>query len=71
MTALKNRARIGALAAAVLLAGCADMKGIEPHASMRSNESVGLAATGAPAAPVSREWWRDFGDENLNRLVAL
>jgi NodT family efflux transporter outer membrane factor (OMF) lipoprotein len=60
----------GALAAAVLLAGCADMKGIEHKASMRTNESVGLAADAAPAFPVSPEWWRDFGDENLDRLVA-
>jgi NodT family efflux transporter outer membrane factor (OMF) lipoprotein len=62
-------ARIGALAAAVLLAGCADFKGIESHASMRSAESVGLAAN-APAFVPSTEWWRDFGDENLNQLVA-
>jgi NodT family efflux transporter outer membrane factor (OMF) lipoprotein len=66
---MKQRARLGALAAAVLLAGCADMKGIDSHAQMRSNESVGLAQT-APAFNVSTEWWRDFGDENLNKLVA-
>ncbi|HUR88974.1 MAG TPA: efflux transporter outer membrane subunit [Ramlibacter sp.] len=64
------RARLGALAAAVLLAGCADFKGIEPQASMRSNESVGLAAGTAPAFALNTEWWRDFGDDNLDRLIA-
>jgi NodT family efflux transporter outer membrane factor (OMF) lipoprotein len=62
-------ARIGALAAAVLLAGCADFKGIESHSSMRSSESVGLQAS-APAFVPAAEWWRDFGDENLNKLIA-
>jgi len=70
MSAMKKRARMGALAAAVLLAGCADMKGIEPHASMRTGESVGLSASGGPSVALSTEWWRDFGDENLNRLEA-
>ncbi|HTH78353.1 MAG TPA: TolC family protein, partial [Ramlibacter sp.] len=69
MTKMMNGARISALAAAVLLAGCADFKGIESHGAMRSSESVGLQA-GAPAFVPSTEWWRDFGDENLNKLIA-
>src|SRR4051812_39462505 len=64
-----KRARMGALAAAVVLAGCADMKGIESHSTLRSNESVGLAAAGAPSFTPSPQWWRDFGDDNLNRLI--
>jgi NodT family efflux transporter outer membrane factor (OMF) lipoprotein len=83
MTTTKKRAPRGAyfgallpLALALALAGCADMKGIASHASMRSNESVGLVAGPAATpvsvapAPVSPEWWKEFGDENLNRLVA-
>jgi NodT family efflux transporter outer membrane factor (OMF) lipoprotein len=62
-------ARISALAAAVLLAGCADFKGIDSHSTMRSSESVGLQAS-APVFVPSAEWWRDFGDENLNKLIA-
>lgn len=62
-------ARLGALAAAVALAACADMKGIESHASLRSDESVGLAAGSTPSFVPAVQWWRDFGDENLNRLI--
>lgn len=62
------------------LTGCADMSGIHPQASLRDAATLGLAA--APAGPaetapaiaapagVAAEWWRDFGDEQLNGLVA-
>ena len=70
MTRIALGARISALAAAVLFAGCADMKGIASHSTMRSNESVGLTANNAPPFAVSTEWWRDFGDQNLDKLVA-
>jgi NodT family efflux transporter outer membrane factor (OMF) lipoprotein len=63
-----------ALAAALLLAGCASYKGIEPQASLRTPQSLGLAnaaAQAAPeAAPLDAQWWRSFGDEQLDRLVA-
>ena len=61
----------GALAAAVMLAGCADMKGIDSKATMRSADSVGLAGTASAAAPfaVPVEWWRDFGDAKLDALI--
>jgi len=58
------------------LAGCADMSGIAPQASLRDASSLGLKAdSGTQAmaqapAPVAAEWWRDFGDEQLNTLVA-
>jgi len=58
------------------LSGCADPSGITPKASLRDLSSLGLRAMSAePAetkrlAPVNAEWWRDFGDEPLNRLVA-
>jgi NodT family efflux transporter outer membrane factor (OMF) lipoprotein len=53
------------------LGGCADMSGIAPQASLRDAPSLGLKAeSGQAPAPVAAEWWRDFGDETLNRLVA-
>lgn len=60
------------------LSGCADMSGIHPQASLRDVSTLGLAAASATpaaaavAAPagVATEWWRDFGDEQLNALVA-
>ncbi|MBH2010303.1 MAG: efflux transporter outer membrane subunit [Xanthomonadaceae bacterium] len=51
------------------LSGCADMSGIAPQASLRDAPSLGLN-TVAVQAPVAAEWWRDFGDETLNGLVA-
>jgi NodT family efflux transporter outer membrane factor (OMF) lipoprotein len=63
------------LAAAGLIAGlsgCADMSGITPKASLRDDASLGLQAQSAASADtmLDAEWWRDFGDEPLNALVA-
>jgi NodT family efflux transporter outer membrane factor (OMF) lipoprotein len=55
------------LAAALAMAGCADMSGIAPQAQMRDAASVGLTSSASTA--VSAQWWREFGDEQLNRLV--
>ena len=52
------------------LTGCADMSGIHSQATLREASSVGLPVSSAAALPVSAEWWRDFGDEQLNTLVA-
>lgn len=53
------------------ISGCADMSGIAPQASLRDASSLGLTAAPEQAqAPVVAEWWRDFGDETLNRLMA-
>ena len=75
-------ARMAIVAAASLVAaglmatgitGCADMSGIQSKAVMRDLPSLGLPA----AAPASGEfaglddtWWRAFGDEQLDRLIA-
>ena len=63
------------LAAAALMAtgmtGCADMSGIAPQASMRDAPSLGLAASGqAASTDVPAEWWRGFGDKQLNEIMA-
>lgn len=73
-------AAAGVLAAGVIatgMTGCADMSGIAPTSSLRDAGSVGLQAsalsTSSPvpvASMVGAEWWKDFGDEQLNRLVA-
>ncbi|HSV83315.1 MAG TPA: efflux transporter outer membrane subunit [Ramlibacter sp.] len=54
-----------ALAAAVVLAGCASTAGIAPQAKLR--EPV-IAAT-APVPAVPADWWREFGDPQLDTLV--
>ncbi|MDH6185392.1 NodT family efflux transporter outer membrane factor (OMF) lipoprotein [Polaromonas sp. CG_23.6] len=55
------------------MVGCADMSGIAPQASLRDAASLGLGTVFVQAQPqttVATEWWRDFGDETLNTLVA-
>lgn len=75
--------RGAALAAAVLLAGCApalrappDASRIEPPATWReqpvstqSSASAPLPAASAAAATLRPQWWRDFGDAVLDDLV--
>ncbi|WP_416401359.1 efflux transporter outer membrane subunit [Alicycliphilus denitrificans] len=57
-----------ALAAALLaLTGCADMSGIAPQARLR--DAATLVDPGAPAAAVAPDWWRAFGDAQLDALV--
>jgi NodT family efflux transporter outer membrane factor (OMF) lipoprotein len=55
------------------LGGCADMSGIAPQASLREASTLGLTPaqddSASAQALVSAQWWRDFGDEPLNRLV--
>ncbi|MDB5965142.1 MAG: efflux system, outer rane lipoprotein NodT family [Polaromonas sp.] len=67
-------AAAGVLAAGVIatgITGCADMSGITPSSSMRDVSSLGLPGAQAAAfTPVAAEWWQDFGDTQLNRLVA-
>jgi len=64
-----------ALAASTFIAGCADMRGIDTHAQMRSPQSVGLltepsaADQAATVAPVDAQWWKALGDAQLNALI--
>ena len=77
---LPTTARRWALAATaagvvVLLSACADMRGIETQAGLRSPQTLGLAQPSAAdqAAAVSEvdaQWWTALGDERLNGMVA-
>lgn len=60
-----------AAAAALFLAGCADMGHIDSHAKLRDADSLGLSTQAAElAAPtVDSQWWLGFGDTQLNALV--
>jgi NodT family efflux transporter outer membrane factor (OMF) lipoprotein len=58
--------RLAGLALAVLLAGCASTQGIVPAAALKE-PAVPHAAT--EVAPVSAQWWREFGDPQLDALV--
>jgi len=69
MKARDAASRLAMLTAMLALAGCASFSGIDPQAALRAPEAVGLATgTGEPFAPAP-EWWREFGDPQLDRLV--
>jgi NodT family efflux transporter outer membrane factor (OMF) lipoprotein len=68
--------RLLALAAALALAGCADMSGIDPGSTLRDAPSLGLNQPGSAASASAQsdfapatDWWRGFGDDQLNRLM--
>lgn len=60
-----------ALAAATLLAGCADLGGIHPSATLKDAQALALPAArpGEALAPAP-DWWTALGDAQLDRLVA-
>jgi NodT family efflux transporter outer membrane factor (OMF) lipoprotein len=66
----KGSSRFIALAAALTLAGCASTSGIAPQSALRDAASLGLAQEDAAPFEPAAQWWRDFGDEQLNGLVA-
>lgn len=66
MKKLPHGGGLAALAAALLLAGCASYQGIAPEA--RLNDAP-VAQAGAPSVTVAPDWWREFGDPQLNALV--
>ncbi len=65
-----------AIAALPGLTGCADMSGISSQARMRDAASLGLAPATPAAqgtlqvdAAVPADWWRGFGDAQLDALI--
>lgn len=51
------------------LSACADMSGIQPRATLRDATSLGLPTPASAPLAVDTQWWREFGDAQLNRLV--
>jgi len=54
---------------ALALAACAPLPQAVAPAALRSADSLGLAGPATPA--IAADWWRAWGDERLNTLVAL
>jgi len=71
---MRSQAAIAALAAALLAAGCANFRGLAPTARPTDPASLAartsLAAAKPSAAWPAAEWWRRFGDPQLNALIA-
>lgn len=71
--AKRSRVPEAALAAALLATSCANPGGLATHAQLAQPEAfaatkaLASAPTGAPLAP---EWWKRFGDAQLDRLIA-
>lgn len=51
------------------LTGCASMKGILPQALLREAPTAGATPPASAPVMVEAQWWREFGDEQLNRLM--
>lgn len=66
---MRKTSSLAALAAALTLAGCASFSGIEPQARLRSAESVTPAAASPGVPAVAPQWWKAFGDAQLDTLV--
>jgi NodT family efflux transporter outer membrane factor (OMF) lipoprotein len=62
-------ALIVAVAASIVLtlAGCASSSGIDSEAKPVTADSLGMTETAA--APFAADWWKGFGDSELNGLV--
>ena len=59
-----------ALVSALFLSACADMSGISPEAHLREPASLGLQTGNAASTSIAADWWRGFGDADLNGLIA-
>ncbi len=71
----RGHAAFGTLFLALALGGCASTGGLEPAAQVRDADSHAVARSlaGAPlseAAFPAQDWWRAFGDPQLDALVA-
>lgn len=51
------------------LSACASLSGIEPQSTLRDARSLGLPPAQGEAPQPDRQWWREFGDVQLNRLM--
>src|SRR4051812_32928386 len=58
-----------ASAAVLMLAGCASMGHQSAPVAMHGADAMGLAAT-QQTTPVDAQWWHQFGDAQLDDLVA-
>lgn len=67
-TLLTTLTLLTALAAALVLAGCASTGNIQPHAASIAPTAVGVDAA-ASTPVVGQTWWHDFGDATLSQLV--
>lgn len=51
------------------LSGCASMSAVQAPAAMRDGPSLGLPVESGAPASVDAQWWRAYGDPQLDRLI--
>jgi NodT family efflux transporter outer membrane factor (OMF) lipoprotein len=64
-----------AIAASAFLAGCASMSGVSPQASVRATDAIAAQralqdASVSSAAWPATDWWKIFGDPQLDALMS-
>ncbi len=57
------------MVAALGLSACANLPDSPPQATLRNAYSLGLSADQEATAALDAQWWREFGDAQLNRLI--
>ncbi len=55
---------------ATLLSGCAAVPKVEPRVQALSTQAVGLGLGDVAAVPQAGDWWKGFGDPQLDRIMA-
>ncbi|TZF88755.1 efflux transporter outer membrane subunit [Cognatilysobacter lacus] len=63
--------RLAPLVLALAVAGCASMRGVDPKAHPLDADALAASQTlsGAGHVPLQRDWWRAFGDPQLDTLI--
>ena len=57
------------LGAALALSACAGIPDSKPHAVLLEAPSLGLSTQAGTMATLQDQWWRQFGDAQLDRLI--
>lgn len=66
---MRRSPSLAALAAALTLAGCASFSGIDPQSRLRTPDTLTPAAASTAVPAVSPQWWKAFGDPQLDALI--
>ncbi len=66
---MRRAPSLAALVAALALAGCASFSGIEPASKLSDPATVTPANAASTVPAVAPQWWKAFGDPQLDTLV--
>ncbi len=69
MKSNRRRRAVWLASIALTLSACANMSDTRSQATMRNADSLGPSAQLELASALQATWWREFGDEQLDRLI--